>query len=134
MTATQSDSAPGRDESFTPPQLRLLKLLVVVMGVILVFGFLALVAAIIWKSNQFASSSTTPATALSPAVLRTLYGAMPGVTYAEAALPDGTRLTASHLAGDRLVLVFEDAGGVGIAQVDIRSGKLIAFTRLNRAR
>lgn len=127
MTALPSDSAQGGDESFTPPQLRLLKRLVAVMGFVLVFGFLALVMAIVWKSNRLADGRPV---ALSPEAVRAIYGATPSVAFAEAAIPAGARLSGSHLAGDRLILVYEDAGGTGIAQIDVRSGKLVAYTRL----
>ena len=88
--------------------MRALKVLVVVMGVALVAGTVALVAALVLRAERggSATAATEPL---------------------HAALPAGSRIVATELEGDRLVVrVALAGGGEAIYLFNARSGAAVA--------
>jgi hypothetical protein len=93
--------------------MRALKVLVVVMGVALVAGAVALVAALVLRAER-AGSATAAAGGGNAEPLH-------------AALPAGSRIVATELEGDRLVVrVALAGGGEAIYLFNARSGAAVA--------
>jgi hypothetical protein len=91
--------------------MRALKVLVVVMGVALVAGAVALVAALVLRAER-GGSATAAAGSAEPL---------------HAALPAGSRIVATELEGDRLVVrVALAGGGEAIYLFNARSGAAVA--------
>jgi Family of unknown function (DUF6476) len=91
--------------------MRALKVLVVVMGVALVAGAVALVAALVLRAERGGSA------AAGGGIAEPLH----------AALPAGSRIVATELAGDRLVVrVALAGGGEAIYLFNARSGAAVA--------
>jgi hypothetical protein len=90
--------------------MRALKILVVVMGVMLVGGTAALIAAIIDRASRH-----TPTTSAPPAPR--------GFEHAAVALPPGARVVTAELAGDRILVRLARAeGGEALIIIDAKSG------------
>jgi hypothetical protein len=91
--------------------MRALKILVVVMGVMLVGGTAALIAAIIDRASRH-----TPAAATSPSPRG-------GFERSSVALPPGARVLSADLAGDRiLVRLARSEGGEALIIIDAKTG------------
>jgi uncharacterized protein DUF6476 len=89
--------------------MRALKILVVVMGVMLVGGTAALIAAIIDRASRH-----TPTTSAPPPR---------GFEHVAVALPPGARVVAAELAGDRILVRLARAeGGEALIIIDAKSG------------
>jgi Family of unknown function (DUF6476) len=89
--------------------MRALKVLVVVMGVALVAGTAALVAALVLRAERGG------------------VGAVASTGPLHAALPAGSRILGSELQGDRLVIhVALASGGEALYLFDARSGAAVA--------
>lgn len=127
---TSSSEAPSaRAAPATGPDAtqRLMKIVVVVLGMLLVAGLLVVVGTIAWRLFARASSSSvaqTPATAVQP-------GQPAGAATAlsaglRLALPAGAEVTALSLAGDRLAVSYRGPAGAGIDVLDLASGRVIA--------
>jgi Family of unknown function (DUF6476) len=96
--------------------MRALKVLVVVMGVALVAGAVALVAALVLRAER-GGSATAAAAGSGSGSAEPLH----------AALPAGSRIVATELAGDRLVVrVALAGGGEAIYLFNARSGAAVA--------
>jgi Family of unknown function (DUF6476) len=93
--------------------MRALKVLVVVMGVALVAGSVALVAALVLRAERGGSATAA--------------GGGGSAEPLHAALPAGSRIIATELAGDRLVVrVALAGGGEAIYLFNARSGAAVA--------
>lgn len=93
-------------------QLKMLKVAVIAMGVILVLGFITVIARIVYLVNR--SSETT--TAVSQPVQQA----------ARLALPAGASVRNMSLAGSRLAVHFEGPGGSGIVILDLQTGNPVS--------
>src|SRR5690348_17208371 len=92
--------------------MRALKILVVVMGVMLVGGTAALIAAIIHRASQHASTTSAPPS--------------PRDFHAAVALPPGARVLTADLAGDRILVRLARAeGGEALIIIDAKSGSAL---------
>ena len=90
--------------------MRALKILVVVMGVMLVGGTAALIAAIIDRASRHTPTTSAP-------------GARRGFEHGAVALPPGARIVAAELAGDRILVRLARAeGGETLIIIDAKSG------------
>jgi Family of unknown function (DUF6476) len=89
--------------------MRALKILVVVMGIMLVGGTAALIAAIIDRASRHTPTTSAP---------------LPrGFEHAAVTLPPGARVVAAELAGDRiLVRLARPEGGEVLIIIDAKSG------------
>ena len=116
---------PIKDEFLSPPQMRALKIAVVVMGVILVAGFAAIVVRIIYLT------SNKPAIAAVPAGPATL--ALP-LADVRLALPPGAEVKSVTLDGNRLA-VHHSGGGPKddtITIIDLATGRIISRVAIER--
>jgi len=115
--ASEPDNTPLPGTIFTPRQVRVLRVAVIVMGIVLVVGFAFVLSAIVYqasKGRQVGAAS----------------GAMPAGTETELPVPKDATITALSLDGDRLALHLNASAGPEIAVVDLKTGKLIARVRL----
>lgn len=90
-------------------QIRMLRIAVIAMGVILVLGFITVIARIVYLVNR--SSETT--TVASPQAARL-------------ALPAGASVRSMSLTGHRLAVHYEGPGGGGIVILDLQTGKPVS--------
>ena len=117
----EPDNTPLPGTVFTPRQVRVLKIAVIVMGILLVGGFAVVVAGIVYQASQLGDKKVqTPAPA--PDVL-------PGVQ-TELAIPSGATVTAMALDGDRLALHLKSSTGPEVLVIDVPTGKVISRIRL----
>ena len=113
--ASEPDHTPLPGTVFTPRQVRVLKIVVIVMGILLVGGFAFVLATIVYQASKGGQSGA----AALPAGLET---GLP--------IPKDATVTALSLDGDRLALHLNSAAGAEIVVVDLRTGKVIARIRL----
>jgi hypothetical protein len=113
-------NAPLPGSVFTPRQVRLLKIAVIVMGVLLVGGFAFVLAAIVYQASHPGQAGMATSASLHAAP-------EPGID-----LPVGRDATvaAMSLDGSRLALHLTTAAGPEIVVIDLGSGKVVARVRL----
>jgi hypothetical protein len=112
--ASEPDNTPLPGTVFTPRQVRLLKIAVIVMGLLLVGGFALVLGAIVYQASQLGKEgqALTPATGVET----------------ELAIPSDATITSLALDGDRLALHLQSSAGPEIAVIDLKTGKVL--TRL----
>jgi len=110
---SEPDNTPLPGTVFTPRQVRVLKIVVIVMGVLLVGGFAFVMAAIVYQASKLG-----PKTA-----------ALPGLS-AELLIPQDATITSMALDGDRLALHLTSSTGPEIAVIDITTGKVLSRIKL----
>jgi len=113
--ASEPDNTPLPGTVFTPRQVRVLKIVVIVMGILLVGGFAFVLATIVYQASKGGQSGAT---------------ALPGGLETELPIPKDATVTAMSLDGDRLALHLKSAAGAEIAVIDIKTGKLLARIKL----
>ena len=113
----EPDNTPLPGTVFTPRQVRVLKIAVIVMGILLVGGFAFVLAAIVYQASKGGQESGAPAAVLS------------GVE-TELSIPKDATITSMSLDGDRLALHLNTAAGPEIVVFDLRRGKVISRLRL----
>lgn len=122
MAATsqdQSDKLPGT--VFTPRQVRLLKIAVIVMGIALVGGFFLVIGIIVYQASTLGESDARPAVAGE---------VMPVVPEAVLSLEAGQSI--SHIALDRsrIAVHLTGPGGSEIRVIDLTTGAVVSRIRL----
>jgi len=95
--------------------VRLLKGAVYIMGGLIVLGAIALVAAVVLKSEHGGAQRAE------------------GFGTLDVAAPAGAMITASHLDGDHLAIDIASPKGPEVVIVDIRKGRVIGRVRLKTA-
>ncbi len=129
---SEPDNTPLPGTVFTPRQVRVLKIAVIVMGILLVGGFAFVLAAIVYQASRLgkpaAPVAETVSGAASAAATLSPPAALPeGV---ELAIPSGATVTTLSLDGDRLAVHLASPAGAEIAVIDLASGKVIARVKL----
>jgi hypothetical protein len=113
----ESENRPLPGTVFTPRQVRVLKIAVIVMGLLLVGGFAFVLAAIVYQASRGGQDRDASAPPL-------------GGMDVEFAIAKDASVTALSLDGDRLAVHLDSAAGPEIAVVDLRTGKIIARIKL----
>jgi hypothetical protein len=113
----EPDNTPLPGTVFTPRQVRVLKIAVIVMGLLLVGGFAFVLAAIVYQASKGGQAAAPSEVLL-------------GGVESELAIPKDATVTSLALDGDRLALHLNSAAGPEIAVVDLKTGKLVARIRL----
>ena len=113
----ESENRPLPGTVFTPRQVRVLKIAVIVMGLLLVGGFAFVLAAIVYQASRGGQDGGVSA-------------ALPSSVEAELSIAKDASVTALSLDGDRLALHLNSAAGPEIAVVDLRTGKIVARIKL----
>ncbi len=117
--STQSDESletvPGT--VFNARQIRLLKIVVVAMGLMLIGGFVLVVATIVYQS-MYSSGSTTSSAASAPSPEHSL------------SIGSDSKVAGMAVNGDRLAIHIEGPNTSEIVIVGIRSGRVLSRVRL----
>jgi hypothetical protein len=116
----EPDNTPLPGTVFTPRQVRVLKVTVIVMGLLLVGGFAFVLAAIVYQASRGGQNGVGSAGAGAP---------LNGVE-SELPIPKDATVTSLALDGDRLALHLNSAAGPEIVVVDLETGKVVARIRL----
>ena len=120
---TSSDTRTARPDAvrqpgeLSPGQVRMLKIAIVVLGVMIVVGVLAVIARIVYLSSERRQQGPVVTTG----------AAIDG----RIALPAGATVQSMALDGARLAVHYNSPSGPGIAIVDAATGRLV--TRLTIA-
>ena len=122
MTASDSDNTPLPGTVFTPRQVRMLKIAVIVMGILLVGGFALVMAAIVYQASKLGDKKA--------AVQEGAPAAM--VAEGALALPPDAEVVSMTLDGDRLALHLKTSTGAEIAVIDVGTGRVLSRIRLGR--
>lgn len=101
-------------DPFSPAQLRILKIAVVVMGVILVLGFAAVIGRIAYLVTR--TGKPAPSTSIAKDL--------------RLPLPEGAAVRSLALSGDRLAVHFDTHAGAGIAILDLLTGEPVTHVQL----
>ncbi|MGD9501000.1 MAG: hypothetical protein AB7V40_00755 [Methyloceanibacter sp.] len=115
----EPDNRPLPGTVFTPRQVRVLKIAVIVMGLLLVGGFALVLAAIVYQASRGAQDG-----AVAPAPVTQ------GGVAAELAMPRDASVTALSLDGGRLALHVNSAAGREIVVIDLETGQVLARIKL----
>ncbi len=115
--ASEPDNTHLPGTVFTPRQVRLLKIAVIVMGLLLVGGFALVLGAIVYQASQLSSEGQASV----PAV---------GGVETELAIPPDATITSLALDGDRIALHLQSSAGPEIAVIDLRTGKVLTRLKL----
>ncbi len=119
-----SAKTPAQDDDASPPpsllsgvqlndpQTRALRIAVIVMGVLIVMGLVALIGRIIYLVARPSGQITSGVAAMAPQI--------------QTALPAGAVIKTVALTGDRLAVHYETAAGSGIAIIDLASGRTLS--------
>ena len=119
--ASEPDNTPLPGTVFSPRQVRVLKVAVIVMGILLVGGFTLVVAGIVYQASKLGKDKqAAPAPAAE---------ALSG-TQAELAIPPGATVTSLALDGDRLALHLKSVAGPEVLIIDVTTGKVISRIKL----
>jgi hypothetical protein len=112
----EPDNTPLPGAVFTPRKVRVLKIVVIVMGILLVGGFVFVMAAIVYQASKLGQGAAV--------------GAAASGLDAELAIPSGATVGALSLDGDRLALHVQSAAGPEIVVIDLKTGKVAVRIRL----
>ena len=115
--ASEPDNTPLPGTVFTPRQVRVLKIAVIVMGILLVGGFAFVLAAIVYQATRAGQSTAG-------------VGVLPAGIEAELPIAKDATITAMSLDGDRLALHLDSAAGPEIVVLDVRSGAVVSRVKL----
>src|SRR5215831_4436387 len=118
--ASEPDNTPLPGTVFTPRQVRVLKIAVIVMGLLLVGGFAFVLAAIVYQASGGGQSGGG-------------IGGSPQGMESELPIPKDATVTSLALDGDRLALHLNSPAGSDIAVIDLKTGKVLARIRLKAA-
>ena len=121
----EPDNTPLPGTVFTPRQVKVLKVAVIVMGLLLVGGFAFVLAAIVYQASR--GGQATPS-AEAAAGSGTSGAGIPALS--ELPIPKDATVTSLALDGDRLALHLTSPAGGEIAVIDVRSGKVVARIKL----
>jgi hypothetical protein len=106
---------------FTPRQVRMLKIAVIVMGVLLVGGFAFVLAAIVYQASRPAQDASVTGPQVVPGQ---------GAMSIDLPVAAGATVSAMSLDGSRLAVHLNGPAGPEIAIVDLGTGKVVAHVRL----
>src|SRR3990170_5891621 len=111
----EPDNTPLPGTVFTPRQVRVLKIAVIVMGLLLVGGFAFVLAAIVYQASKGEQSSTPSGEE---------------AVAAELHIPKDASISTLALDGDRLALHLQSSARPGIVVIDLKTGKTLARIKL----
>jgi hypothetical protein len=122
---SEPDNTPLPGSVFSPRQVRLLKIAVIVMGILLVGGFAFVMAAIVYQASHLGQGKAGKPTKAAPPAPAAVPGAETTL-----AIPPGGAVTSLALDGDRLAIHLNSSAGPEIAVIDITTGQVISRIRL----
>ena len=154
MTEAMNDNeeAPLEGSVFNARQVRILKIVVIVLGVLLLLGFAVVMVTIVYQASRLGKSdgATTGAAAIvdgqiggtdrgaagkgaAEIDIGALYAGKGQVRIVEGLMPAGAKHRATTVDGDRLFITLEDVAGLIVLQVDLAQSKVVGAVRLSRS-
>jgi len=118
---SEPDNRPLPGTMFTPRQVQVLKIAVIVLGILLVGGFAFVLAAIVYQASHPAQD----AVAQHPAM-----AAGEGARAIDLPMAPGANVAGLSLDGNRLAVQLDGPSGAEIAVIDLASGKIVARVKL----
>ena len=109
--------APDIPPMYTPSQLRLLRIAVIVMGVILLLGFATVIGRIVYLLN--AAPKPPPAASSTASEISASEISASVATSAPIELPRGAIIRHVAISGNRLAIHYEAPSGAGIRIFDL---------------
>jgi hypothetical protein len=100
------------ESGWSERNVRLLKGAIYIMGLLIVLGTIALVAAIVMKAGRSSDRH------------------IEGFGDLDVAVPTGASITSSRLDGDRLAIAIASPGGAEVVVVDVKKGIVMGRVRL----
>ena len=116
MVLNEPENTPLPGTVFTPRQLRVLKVAVIVMGILLVGGFAFVLAAIVYQASKGGQESK-------PSPI------MSGIATNLPVAKDAT-INSLSLDGNRLALHLNTGSGPEVVVVDLQTGNVLARIKL----
>jgi hypothetical protein len=127
------EDTPIEGTVFTPRQVGMLKVAVVVLGMLLLAGFAAVIGGMIYQASKIGQKApeASPATAISETVpmAPANLGELPAFD-----IPEGWNVFSMALDGDRLALHIRSPEDAEIVVVDIRSGTVVSRVKIKTGR
>ena len=99
---------------FTPRQVRILKRVVIAMGILLIGGFALVMSAIVYQASQLGESASTPVPVNASSPL------------ADLTLPKGMTISHMALGDNRLAVHLTGPGGSEIRIIDLVTGAVVS--------
>ena len=109
---------------FNERQVKLLKYVVIGLGVLLLLGLAIIISTIVYKASQMGDDEN----AGNPTITRSVSHA--NTKMSAIAITEGSKVIATSIDGARLAITVESKGGFSIFVIDVRSGKLLSRTEL----
>ena len=111
---------------FNERQVRLLKNVVIGLGILLLLGFALVIITIVYQASQLGGDKTDETAAISQTISQT------GATriFTGPAIAPGSKIISTSLSGSRVAITLEKNGAYSILVIDVRSGKLLSRTEL----
>lgn len=125
--------AAGGDIFNDPVFLRNMKIAVVVMAVILILGFIAIIARIFYLSSRTPAQPPKAAVTLQPAAEPRPVDPVKLAERARLDLPAGATVRAMAFSGARLAIQYDAPAGGGIAVLDLESGRVLSRVEIGEA-
>jgi hypothetical protein len=122
---SEPDHTPLPGTVFSPRQVRVLKVAVIVLGILLVGGFAFVLAAIVYQASK--GGQTVPSAA-ADATANPSGGGMPALS--ELPIPKGATVSSVALDGNRLALHLSTPAASEIVVIDLATGKTLARVKL----
>ena len=122
--AAGPQAGDGDDPTADTAQIRALRIAVIVMSLLLVIGFITVIARIIYLASKPAAQPASAVTAPSHTGPATL---MPDIALP---LPPGAAIAGTAMDGVRLSVHYTTPGGGGIVVLDLETGRVLSRVRL----
>jgi len=125
---TQDDSpdAPVEGTVFNNRQVRILKFVVIGMGVLLLLGFAVVVITIVYQASQMGNSSSTTNAAVSDGGGAIVRQGGAGVPETIIPLAKGMRITGTSFTGGRLAVTLKKGDDTTVLIINTRTGKILS--------
>lgn len=123
-TKPANAKAGADDEGEDTPQIRALRIAVAVMSLLLVVGFITVIARIIYLTSRPNAPNAATATATTGAALK---------PEAVLGLPAGGSIKSMSLSGNRLAVHYVSPLGDGIAILDLEQGRVLSRVSITEA-
>ncbi|BAQ18363.1 hypothetical protein [Methyloceanibacter caenitepidi] len=117
---------------FTPRQVGMLKIAVVVMGILLLAGFAAVIAGLIYQASKVGKKVPAEATVAAPppdpvAMERAASSALQALS-----IPGDGEVVSMSLDGQRLALYVRSREEAEIVVVDLTTGKVVSRVKIDK--
>jgi hypothetical protein len=122
---SEPDNTPLPGTVFTPRQVRVLKIAVIVMGILLVGGFAFVLAAIVYQASHGGQAAHSAGAAV---VGGTAGAGAPALS--ELSMPKDATVTSLALDGDRLALHLTSPQGGEVVVMEVATGRVLARIKL----